>query len=155
MSFKLQLCIALVVFVGCSSSQPTIEQTGNYKITVLNDGEAVADFNKELVHRVFLTQPQIEALEQKFNQPDTIKLKNEKSLAEDIVGVFPISSDVQLFRTLAFERGDVLTAVNRQRISAESFAKLFFESLKQNQETTMTIQRRGMPHKLIYIKNVK
>ena len=73
-------------------------------------------------------------------------------MADDIVGVFPISSDVQLFRQLAFERGDVLTAVNRQRITAENFAKLFFESLKQNQETTMTIQRRGMPHKLIYLK---
>lgn len=152
MNQKFKLLIALLFLTGCSSSAPHIEQTGNYKVTVVSDGEEVKDFNNALVHRITLSDFQIEIMKEKFNQPEKIKLKNEKSLAGDIVGVFPISSDVQLFRQLAFERGDVLTAVNRQRITAESFAKLFFESLKQNQETTMTIQRRGIPHKLIYVK---
>lgn len=137
-------------FVCCAQQKPSFHQTGNYIVTVVSDGEKVSDFNRDLIHRININSKQLDKLKGEINDANKLNLTIDKTLAGEIVGISVVASDYALLETLGLEQEDLITAVNKTRANNTSAIQLFIPTLEADSKASITIQRRGQPHKLLY-----
>ena len=153
---SLLLC---VILHGCSIGQdgealkPQPLKGSGMKVSVSTNGAPVKNFQDSLVHRIDLTAQDLA----RFHNPHTQRLQlpftalPERDGRGKTMGVrIPKSADSKQVAKLGLKPDDLVTAVGRMIAhQAEDLANLFVE-LRKKKMSSMTVERNGVPHKLLF-----
>ncbi|MFN8392420.1 MAG: PDZ domain-containing protein [Bdellovibrionota bacterium] len=146
--------LSFMAFVGCSSNPPEpnyeVRADHQFKVSVYSDGREVKDFNAPLVHRVDLTAAQ---LAQIGGTP--MKLPFQASSEKDGLGKV---SGVRVLRPkagdnpsmLGLQEKDLVTAVGTVRVKSVDDFRTLFDQLRGSKSASITVERQGKPHKILY-----
>ena len=153
---SLLLC---VILYGCSISQddetlrPQPLKGSGMKVSVSTNGTPVKNFQDSLVHRIDLTALELA----RFQNPHTQRLQlpftaqPERDGRGKTMGVrIPKGSDSKQVAKLGLKPDDLITAVGRKIAhQTEDLSNLFVE-LRKKKMSSMTVERNGVPHKLLF-----
>lgn len=151
---RLVQVLSVVLFAACSSKPPvTIERVSDdFEVQVSAAGREVKDFQQPLVHRMTLSQDRVRFLHvdviQRRALPFNAKVELDRRGVVSGVKIFPPKSLVA--GELGIESLDLITAVNTKPVRALGDMQLLFKTLDEEKSATMTVIRRGQPHKLLY-----
>lgn len=159
LAFGILALLLVVGLTGCSASNdnqsiPELEQRrSGFKVSVETGGKPVADFSTQLVHRVVLTPEQIDTVMASW--PDRLYLPFEAQPDRDTWGkicgikVTRMKSDSNL-PNLGLKLGDRVTAVGVSHTKESRDLWKLFDQLRRNSEASLTLEREGKPHKILY-----
>jgi hypothetical protein len=143
-----------------SQNRSALKSPGNnFRVSVSSDGQPVTDFTQKLVHRITLSKSDLKRLAQSSNsQSVPFKGNLERDQQGKIAGLrITEIRTPEVLPTLGLEDGDLLTAIGKkQPRSLSDLAQLALElaSLTAKDKTSsITVVRRGRPHKIIYSLN--
>lgn len=145
------------VFVGCSAgsnNEPEIVgRTGEYAVTVSSGGKELRDFSAPLVHRVSLKKGTVAEI-LKF-WPKRLDLPFDGTTERDnrgkVMGVRITSVKPKRdLKSLGLRKGDLLTAAEQKLMTTTRDFIQVFDALKQSGLGTVTLERDGKPHKILY-----
>ena len=160
---KLSLSISGILFCtaclsGCSAggakNEPEIVgRSGDYAVTVSSGGKELRDFSAPLVHRVSLKKRTVEEM-LKF-WPKRLDLPFDGAAERDnrgkVMGVRITSIKPKRdLKSLGLRKGDLLTAAEQKLMTTPRDFVQVLDSLKQSGLGTVTIERDGKPHKILY-----
>lgn len=139
---------------GCSShsKKPAIiEGGGEYKVSVTSNGRAVEDFQENLVNRVDVSDTLLAAEVARFRKKQPLQGAPEKDNRGKIAGLRIRSIDpASGMWTQALRTGDVVTAVERKKVTRVADLSDVLITLKAKQLATLTFERSGRPHKVLF-----
>ncbi len=150
---------ALCFVFGCSSSaqHAVIERPGggerHYRVTVSSGGQAVDNHAEELVHRVELTPQQIKDFLGALGAAGQMPLQGKTELDNQgkPTGYRIKQLDARSpFSLLALRQGDLVTAVGTKHVKNPSDIVAVFDQLNARRNSSITIERGGKPHKILY-----
>lgn len=130
-----------------------IIREGEFKVSVKSAGEEVEDFQTSLVHRIVLSEEirKLSAAELPF------ELSLQRDFSGGLQGIKVGDKSGQEKASLAviglLDR-DVITAIGRNMAKDVSQLSAFLKVLPHlsQEESSMTLLRRGQPHKVIFLK---
>lgn len=138
-------------------SPEVVERTpptaGRFRISVAAQGEAVENPQQKLVHYIGLTSAQLE----RFTASDGVGLGSSRMVRVEYdargepAGLRVLRGGAKGdLGILGLEEDDLLTAFGKKSASSPEDFRQFCRGLLQRQRDSMTILRRGVPHKLLY-----
>ena len=138
---------------SCSSSESPqweVERDRRYEVSVYSDGKQVKDFNKELGHRVELTPSVVSSMEQQGRRLP-FDGRSEHDARGNIVGIRIASTKQSVSPAfLGLREKDLITAVGLRRVRKSDDVRQLFSELAQSKTSTLTLERDGRAHKIIY-----
>ena len=153
------ICCALLC--GCApgankDSPEIVGRTGEYSVTVSSGGKELQDFSTPLVHRVSLKQRTIDEI-LKF-WPKRLDLPFDGTAERDnrgkVMGLrITTLKPKRDLGALGLKKGDLLTAAEQKLMTTPRDFIHVFDSLKESGLGTITIERDGVPHKILYYKS--
>ncbi len=148
------LLFVLVFMNSCVVSKPNwrdnLESTGNYKVSVTTDGEEVGDFSTNLIHHINVRPKQLEITQSKWFNTENIESVTEYTAAKEVIGFRLVVYRSEVAEVLGLKQGDLITAVGK--VLGEDIADMraLFRDLNTTGKATLTMQRDGKPHKMLY-----
>lgn len=142
---------------GCSDNQPVIEpvegQNGQkFKVSVTSGGREVKDFNEKLVQRVAIGPDQVEEVLKMW--PEKVLVPFDGVAARDgrgkVMGVRVGKMRSGSPTNLGLRPGDIVTAVNAKHASTVRDLGYLFVALREQKTASLTFEREGKPHKILY-----
>jgi hypothetical protein len=144
---------SLLLLAGCSSGsrvrEGDIERTSGFQVSVHSNGREVKNFEQELVHRTTLSrQALIELQRYAKNETLTVPRKDERGGFEGL----KVRSGVPrpILDTLGLRSGDVVTALGTRKVEPSSSFEEYLLAIGSLSDSSLTFERRGVPHKVIY-----
>lgn len=148
------LLLFCLTFASCgllsSSPEPgEIERSGHFEVKVKANGKEQRNLQETLIHRRDLDAETLSAV-QSFSQRTEIAeprkdrqgglygLKVKKGLPPPVT------------QALGLEAGDIVTAFGAKRVEADMSFMEYLLSLGALEESSVTLLRRGVPHKVLY-----
>ncbi len=135
------------------STQGFAGAESEFKVRVVSGGEVQRDLEQELVHRVELSKEDIRTALRSW--PTSLQIpfsgKVQRDAQGELIGVnLSATTQTSMLPRLGLEDNDLLTAVGKKR--AESIKDLYFlfEALADKNFASVTVQRNGKPHKILY-----
>lgn len=159
---RLLLAVALLNLSACSflgSTDPVLEpvpaakRDGQFKVSVSTDGKPVEDFKQPLVHRIRVRPAELrsisgaqgKAMSLPFNAKRVIDLQG-KIKGIRVLNVRPPYGT----QVLGLQNNDLITAVGLRHVDHPNDFSLLFNQLRSEKQATMTLERDGKPHKILY-----
>ena len=132
-----------------SSAPNDIQHTGNFEVTVRSNGREVKNFNQELVHHLTMSRSSLAEL-QDYSKREAIATPRRDSR-----GAFQglkVRSQVPrtVLQELGIMPGDVVTAFGTKKVEADMSFEEFLLSFDALDEASLTFERKGEAHKVIY-----
>ena len=132
---------------------------GNFRVSVSANGAPVKDFNEQLIHRVIVNKKDLVLLSTSSvagSVPFTGK--SERDHFGEIAGVrLTEIRTAKVLPTLGLQDGDLLTAVGKKHTTSLDDLKQLAIDLIAGSATekraSLTLIRRGRPHKILYSLN--
>lgn len=158
MLVRLGLSMLVTCVVGCSlqngSDVGPVARSGEYRVSVSKEGRALSNFEQELVHRVQVTQREIDAVLSKWPAQLNFPFSGVvvPSGASGVLGlrvVFDVSHTAGGF-TWGLASGDLITAVGTVPVVKMNDLIKLVSELRSNRRASLTVQRDGVPHKVLY-----
>lgn len=148
------LLLSSVISSGCSNSASTpkweVQRGRSYDVSVYSDGKEVKDFNKELIHRVELPARVVASLSQQGSRLP-IDGRTERDGRGNVTGIRVITSKQGASpAVLGLRDKDLITAIGARRVRQTEDLRTLFTSLAKDKSTTLTLEREGRPHKILY-----
>lgn len=146
-----------MTLVSCSASSSR-HKRGRFEVTVVEDGKTVSDTSKQLVHRMVIsksnlkssfgaTPEEMQALLNINAQLDAY----QRVAGLEVLGRSPSSETAsKQAGNLGLQYGDMVTAVGKNRVIDPVDFWGVYEALKIEKKATITLQRRGDAHKILY-----
>lgn len=133
--------------------EPIIEREGAFKVTVQSGGRNLNNFEHELVHHVSLNRVKLSEL-QRFAHSEKIAIPKS-----DVRGGFMGLSvrpgiPRNILELLGVGPGDIVTALGTKRTDADTSLEKFLLSLGGAPEASLTFERKGEPHKVLFLVEV-
>ncbi len=139
---------------GSADKEPEIVgRTGEFAVTVTSGGKELRDFSAPLVHRVSLNKQTVDEI-LKF-WPKRLDLPFDGTAERDnrgkVMGLrITAVKPKRNINALGLRRGDLLTAAETKLIATPRDFIQVFDALKQSGLGTVTLEREGKPHKILY-----
>ena len=151
-------CTLLLVLAfsacGAQSKYEFMPRTpGKYEVSVKSGSSDVKNFEQSLVHRVELKKRDLDVM--MSSMPDGINIPFSSSPQRDIRGgvtglKLHSLGGSQNLPNLGLREGDLLTAVNKDHIRDLKDLSKLVGALKAENAASMTLERGGQPHKILY-----
>ncbi len=139
--------------MSLSDSEPIqSKRTGQFEVSVTSGGEKVSNFHTPLVHRVTVSTRELDA----FLAPDRktillpFKARKVRDLKGEVKGIRVVQIDSVKTNSLGLRDNDLLTAVGRVHLKQPQDMSLLFSDLQREKQATLTLEREGKPHKILY-----
>jgi len=153
MNFKIILSIIfLVLACSCSSSA---RSSRRFEVTVSENGKKVSDLSKQLVHRIGFSASELEDIfgTNSSEMEQSLSLRTQLDHLRRVTGLEVSGEGRKLTdeaRELGLMNGDLVTAVGLSRVKNTVDFWQMYESLKKQGSATITLQRQGDAHKILY-----
>ena len=128
----------LALAVGCATPQRQGAVRPDFQVSVSAGGAPVTDLNTDYIHRIDYSAGAASKLSA---LPRTV----ERDRQGRVMG-FRIGDGAET--TLGLKGGDLITAIGPQRITQKKQFDELLRAVKDREDVTLTIVRRGAPHKV-------
>jgi len=147
---------------GCALFEPTKPEgpkvvyrapvDSRYKISVKSDGQNLPNLSNQLVHRVDLSREQFDLIvDVSGNVKLPFRLVPEADSKGEVAGVRVVEDLVDPnLPNLGIKDRDLITALGKDLAHNETSVKYFFEHLSPSTISSLTLLRKGEPHKIFY-----
>lgn len=155
----LALVLISSLLAGCSTTEevkvePVTGKNGErYQVSVSAGGREIRDFSTPLVHRLSLPSRAVDQMLKAW--PDRVDVPFDGSTARDtrgkVMGVKVARlRSTQATELLGLRQGDIVTAVNAKRATTVRDMGVLLNELREKKSATLTLEREGRPHKILY-----
>jgi hypothetical protein len=142
-----------VSFFGCSAANPNLIREDSYRVSIKSNGVEQKDFNQQLVHRLSVKSSELKLMSANGQENLLLPFSFESSLdlSGNLSGLKIKSTKTYPgVNSLGLQPGDLITAFGLVKPNGRSdFWKLFVD-LNKDKQASITLQRAGRPHKILY-----
>ena len=157
----LQNIFLAFAFLSCNASSPSkivieplTDSSGNkFHVSVNTNGRELKNFEEPLVHRIILSQVELELLKATPQNKLQLPFQGAKEFDNNgkISGLRVVQLDpLSKLPTLGLQNDDIVTAVGLKLVSETSDLIELITSLQNTKQGSITILRAGIPHKILY-----
>lgn len=152
---RLTLALGIISFTfvsACASPKPgPVILDSEMQVSVSTNGKPVQNFETALVHRISVPKKFASNLLVSSAKGIPLKTAPEKDQNGKITGLrIRSSQDSSVLSTLGLQPNDLITAIGQKHAEKPTDLVDLFQSLVQTKEFSITLERSGMPHKILY-----
>jgi general secretion pathway protein C len=152
--------VSITLLSACALSQrdPAVEASPaarphRFRVSVASGGKVVENPSDELVHRVAITPANMRAIINSSKDQGKVPLNGRaeydnrgKPMGLRILQLNRESS----LSSLGLKEKDLVTAIGPRLVSEPQHILYLFDDLRKSKRSSMTIERSGKPHKILY-----
>lgn len=149
--FRVICLVALVVFQSCAwNSSPKViyPKVRHHKVVAYDSDNKKVDASKKYIHRVLVRKESLP----NYVQDLPFSFVPIEDSSGRIRGLM-VREKVQIFvdSVMGLTKGDILTSVDRTPVASIRELRQLVDTIRYKGKSTVTIERKGEPHKLFYV----